>query len=121
MVNPDGSVFIHKMVYEFEPRYCSMCQSMTHDTTMCTQSAPRTSNKPPNPTQGVGNPKASHGPKNNQSTQPAARTDTSKGRTQEEVTHHVGVHDHNQSDQTNSTQQPQATNHNPLPESRHGM
>lgn len=35
MINPDGSTFEQKVVYEFEPRFCANCQSTTHVLEMC--------------------------------------------------------------------------------------
>lgn len=35
---PDGGSFIQRVVYEYEPRYCEVCKSLTHSTYLCQHS-----------------------------------------------------------------------------------
>lgn len=42
VLNTDGSTYEQQAVYEFEPRFCPQCQSLTHNQEMCKKSKPET-------------------------------------------------------------------------------
>lgn len=121
VINPDGSVHIQKVVYEFEPRYCSNCQSMTHDIMMCKKNAPKPSTTAPNKSQGGGNNKTFQGPKNKKPMPQPDRTGGTKGRPQEAGTVRANEHVQTLSRQSNNIQRSQKMTQNVLPDSVHGL
>lgn len=56
VINPDGSSYTQRVVYEFEPRYCAHCKSVTHKTSSCQHSnstgAPRRKGRDSNSSRG---------------------------------------------------------------------